>query len=243
MEKKPDPNSARNPHTCLQISYIYTITACSLYSHTCQNEMSISRCVQRWQIFAYVKQAPSLFEALLNRLPHFTTDTLSHSKLTPEYLVMQREHMYTNTGTLTWARSCVNTPRIHRSDISVKWTLVWVKGLQCAAGISSLYLFWKGGRKALFATSSRVYLLFYVLIFSPLTNQEVVFRPRFEFHPSLLFSETPTDHRGHSITFPSFRLSLSVSICLRFSLIFFYQIPYGGDSGNTRCFCTWGVTV
>lgn len=41
--------------------------------------MSISRCARCRQIFAYVKQAPTPFEVLLNRLPHFTTDTLSHS--------------------------------------------------------------------------------------------------------------------------------------------------------------------
>lgn len=49
----------------------------ALFTHL--SDMSISRCVQRWQIFAYAKQAPTPFEVLLNRLPHFTTDTLSHS--------------------------------------------------------------------------------------------------------------------------------------------------------------------
>ncbi len=52
----------------------------ALFTHL-SDDMSISRCVQHWQIFAYVKQAPTLFEVLLNRLPHFTTDTLSHSSV------------------------------------------------------------------------------------------------------------------------------------------------------------------
>lgn len=58
--------------------YLQNHNRYSHYSHACQMTVSISRCVRRWQIFAYVKQTPTLFEVLLNRLPHFTTDTLSH---------------------------------------------------------------------------------------------------------------------------------------------------------------------
>ena len=50
----------------------------ALFTHL-SDGMSISRCVQHWQLFAYVKQVPTLFEVLLNRLPYLTTDTLSHS--------------------------------------------------------------------------------------------------------------------------------------------------------------------
>lgn len=38
----------------------------------------LQMCARAWQIFAYVKQTPTHFEVPLNRLPHFTADTLSY---------------------------------------------------------------------------------------------------------------------------------------------------------------------
>lgn len=154
--------------------HIFTQSQQSLafFTHL-SDDMSISRCVQRWQIFAYVKQAPTLFEVLLNRLPHFTTDTLSHSSVS---LSIWSCNMNTCIQTQEHSRKYKVMLTLFRYMDQISFTKVDFQSkalsVQLCLRPSSLYLKGKKTkkeRKALFATSSSVYL-FYVFIFSLLTN-------------------------------------------------------------------------
>lgn len=194
-------------------------------------------------IFTYVKQALTLFEVLLYMLPHFTTDTLSHSSWR---LSIWSCNMNTCIQTQEHLRKYkvmfkLDLIRMHWSDVFLKRGLSQKsEALLCY----QVHCVWNCSRsqrkkrgKALFLLPAAVsisffmcsYFLFWLTIRLSFTLSLSFNQPAFFRHS--LWSLWTFDH---TLFFPS------VSICLGYSLIFFYQIPYGGDSGNTRCFCLWG---
>lgn len=73
----PDLNTAGNSQMWTHIS-LHNHCTYLLYSHTCQMKW-VSPDVCNTDKYSQMLNKPSLFEVALNRLPHFTTDTLSHS--------------------------------------------------------------------------------------------------------------------------------------------------------------------
>lgn len=163
----------------------------ALFTHL-SHEMSMSRCVQHWQISAYVKQEPTLFEVLFYRLPHFTTDSLSHSCRCSGIWSCNM-----NTCIQTWEHSRKYKLCYHSSDTYSRSDFSLSSGLSLESEAFSysvgfvcfqIHWIWNCSIKKSTICYHQQCLMFCMLI-SSLTNWNVLFLSWFVFHPACLLQK------------------------------------------------------